>query len=46
MHRPNIKMFGKSITSNTIELKMGGSMKEGIYLSIKSRESKEIVLKE
>ena len=27
-----ILMFGKTITSNTVELKMGGSMRQGIYV--------------
>ena len=39
-------MSGKTITSNSIELKMGGSIKQGIYILIKSKKTGEVVLRE
>ena len=39
-------MFGRTITSHSIELKIGGSQKDGIFVQIKSRKTDEILLKE
>ena len=39
-------MYGKVITSNTIEVKMNGSMEWGINLTIKSKKTEELVLRE
>ena len=41
-----IFMYGKKITSHSIELKIGGNLKEGIFIMISSLETNEILLKE